>query len=566
MALKVLIVGGVAGGATAAARIRRLDETARIILFERGEFISFANCGLPYYIGDIIEDRDDLLVTTAADFADQYRVDVRTRCEVTAIHRDRHEVSVTDLNTGEPLTETYDRLILSPGAEPIRPPLPGIDLDTIFFLRNIPDADRIRRMVDRSDPPPTSAVVVGGGFIGLEMAENLVHRGVAVTVVEMLDQVMPPLDAEMAGFIHDHLRDQGVACELGVRVTGFREEAGRTVVSLDGGREIGTDLVILSAGIRPENQLAAAAGLTLGDRGGIRVDATLRTDDPDIFAVGDAAEIRDRLTGEPVMTPLAGPANKQARIAADNAVGRRSLFTGTLGTAVVKVFDLTVASTGAGEKRLRDRGTPYLVSYTYSGSHAGYYPGATTMAIKLLFAPHDGRLLGVQIVGERGVDKRIDVLATALAGRMTVFDLEALELAYAPPYGSAKDPVNIAGFVAANMIKGDMAVVHFHELAGLDPDRTVLIDLRTTPELEEEGRIEGAIHIPIDALRDRLGDLDRDRDYVLFCAVGMRGYLGYRIMAHHGFSVRNLSGGFATCVSGRRLMAGGPALIPTPKE
>ncbi len=566
MALKVLIVGGVAGGATAAARIRRLDETARIILFERGEFISFANCGLPYYIGDIIEDRDDLLVTTAADFADQYRVDVRTRCEVTAIHRDRHEVSVTDLNTGEHLTETYDRLILSPGAEPIRPPLPGIDLETIFFLRNIPDADRIRRMVDRSDPPPTSAVVVGGGFIGLEMAENLVHRGVAVTVVEMLDQVMPPLDAEMAGFIHDHLRDQGVACELGIRVTGFREEAGRTVVSLDGGREIGTDLVILSAGIRPENQLAAAAGLTLGDQGGIRVDATLRTDDPDIFAVGDAAEIRDRLTGQPVMTPLAGPANKQARIAADNAVGRRSLFTGTLGTAVVKIFDLTVASTGSSEKRLRDRGTPYLASYTYSGSHAGYYPGATTMAIKLLFAPHDGRLLGVQIVGERGVDKRIDVLATALAGRMTVFDLEALELAYAPPYGSAKDPVNIAGFVAANMIKGDMAVVHFHELSGLDPDRTVLIDLRTSPELEEEGRIEGAVHIPIDALRDRLSDLDRDRDYVLFCAVGMRGYLGYRIMAHHGFSVWNLSGGFATCVSGRRLMAGGPAIIPPPKE
>ncbi len=544
MQTKLLIIGGVAGGATAAARARRIDEHAEIILFERGEHISFANCGLPYYIGEVIKERNDLLVTTPAEFKMRYNIDIRTFSEVIAIDRKNRQIEIKNLKTGKTYRESYDKIILSPGAEPIRPPLPGIESEKIFTLRNIPDSDRIKAFTDSRKP--ASAVVIGGGFIGLEMAENLVHRGIKTTVVEMLDQVMPPIDFEMAAIVHAHLQAKGVICELGDGVKAFSEKQGQLIVSTQKGKEIECDMAILSVGIRPENKLAKEAGLDISARGSIKVDATMRTSDPNIYAVGDAVEVRDIVTGLPVMTALAGTANKQGRIAADNALGRKSLFAGTLGTGVVKVFDLTVASTGANEKTLKQNNIPYRVSYTHSDSHASYYPGAGMMAVKLIFSPGTGKILGAQIVGEDGVDKRIDVLATAIRGAMTVYDLEELELAYAPPYGSAKDPVNIAGFVAANILKSDMETVNWNELGELDRKRYILIDLRNKIELDESGTIEDALHIPLHKLRKELPKLDKEKIYILFCAVGFRGYLGYRILLQNGFRALNLSGGYKT--------------------
>ena len=559
MPTRLLIIGGVAGGATAAARARRLDERAEIVLFERGAYISFANCGLPYYIGEVIPDRDDLLVTTPEAFRERYRIDIRIFSEVTAIDRAQKCVHVKNLQTGAEYREPYDRIILAPGAEPIRPPLENIDLPNIFNLRNIPDSDRIKAFIDQRQP--RLAVVVGAGFIGLEMVENLVERGVQTIIVEMLDQVMPPLDPEMASIIQAYLKEKGIECRLGQRVTGFEALENRMRVATDKGLAITCDLVILSIGVRPENNLARSAGLELCERGHIRVNAAMQTSDPDIYAVGDAVCIRDRVTGLSTNTALAGPANKQGRVAADNAMGRRSLFRGTLGTAVVKIFDLVAASTGAGQKQLERHGIPHEISFTHSGSHASYYPGAEPMAIKLIFAPGTGRVLGGQIVGQAGVDKRIDVLATAIHGAMTVFDLEELELAYAPPFSSAKDPINIAGFVAANLLKGDVANLHWSDIAQLDPARDVLIDLRDAEELEISGRIKGALHIPLNQLRDRLGDLDRAKNYVPFCAVGLRGYLGHRILTQHGFNSRNLSGGIRTYLgSMEKIMQESPAL------
>ena len=541
---KLLIIGGVAGGATAAARARRLDEHAEIIVFDRGEHISFANCGLPYYIGQVIKDRDDLLVTTKDAFSRRYNIDVRNFSEVVAIDRDRKIVSVKVIGTGEIYEESYDKIILSPGAEPVRPPLEGIESKKIFNLRNIPDSDRIKNYLDQKKPG--TAVIVGGGFIGLEMAENLVRRGLKTTIIEMLDQLMAPLDFEMAGLVQAHLKEKGVRCILGKGVASFSEKGGQVIVTTSDGKNYESDLVILSIGIRPENRLARDSGLEIGQRGGIKVDGTMRTSDPDIYAVGDAVEVRDFVTGMPTMTALAGPANKQGRIAADNAMGRRSLFKGTLGTAVVKVFELTVASTGANEKVLSGLNAPYQVSYTHSGSHASYYPGAETMAIKLIFLPSTGKILGAQIVGKEGVDKRIDVIATAIRGAMTVYDLEELELAYAPPYSSAKDPVNVAGFVAANILKGDMDQIQWKELSNIDRDNDILIDLRDKKEIEVSGGIEGASHIPIDDLRGRLSELETNKHYIPFCAAGLRAYLGHRILVQNGFQSRNLSGGYIT--------------------
>ncbi|MGM0454487.1 MAG: FAD-dependent oxidoreductase [Thermodesulfobacteriota bacterium] len=477
---KLVIIGGVAGGATAAARARRLNEDAEIVVFERGQYISFANCGLPYYIGEVIKERDALLVTTADAFQSRYRVDVRLYTEVVAIDRDNKTVQVKNAETGQQYSESYDKLIVSPGAEPIRPPLEGIDYDNIFTLRNVPDTDRIKAYVDHEKPE--SAVVVGGGFIGLEMAENLAFRGVKTTIVEKLDQVMPSMDYDMAGLIHAHLVEKGVGLELGDGIAAFEKPGNRLVVRTEQGKAIECDMVILSAGVKPENQLARQAGLEIGSLGGISVDQSLQTSDPHIYAIGDAAEVRDYLTGAKAMTPLAGPANRQGRIAADNAMGRSSVFYGTIGTSIVQVFEQTVASTGLSVKRLKQNGTDYLVSYTHSGSHAGYYPGAETMAVKLMFSPATGQILGAQIVGKDGVDKRIDVIATAIYGKMTVFDLQHLELAYAPPYGSAKDPVNIAGFVAANMLKNDVANINWDQLPATDPDTEALLDLRTEDE------------------------------------------------------------------------------------
>ncbi|MFH0823068.1 MAG: FAD-dependent oxidoreductase, partial [Pseudomonadota bacterium] len=409
---------------------------------------------------------------------------------------------------------------------------------------DIPDSDRIKRLIDLQRPE--KAIVVGGGFIGLEMAENLVHRGVKTTIVEMGEQVMAPLDPEMAGIVHGHLRDNGVVLELGQRAESFEKREGRIVLTTAQGRQLVGELIISALGVRPENSLAKDAGLALGPRGHIKVDATMRTDDPDIYAVGDAVEVVDVVTGLPTSVALAGPANKQGRIAADNAMGRNSLYRGALGTSIVKVFDLTIAGTGANEKLLLKHSIPYRVSYTHSGSHASYYPGAFPMAVKLLFHPGDGRILGAQIIGRAGVDKRIDVIATAVHGRMTVFDLEELEPAYAPPYSSAKDPLNIAGFVAGNMLKGDVETVQWHELISLRNNGAVLLDLRSAKEIEAAGTIPGGLHIPLDDLRDALHALDREKLYIPYCAVGMRGYLAHRILVQNGFKSKNLSGGYRT--------------------
>jgi NADPH-dependent 2,4-dienoyl-CoA reductase/sulfur reductase-like enzyme/rhodanese-related sulfurtransferase len=544
MALKLLIIGGVAGGATAAARARRVDEHAQIILFERGEYISFANCGLPYYIGGVIQERDKLLVTTKESFSKRYRIDVRSHTEVTAIDRDAREVEVTDLLSNRTYRESYDRLIIAPGAEPIRPPIPGIELEGVFHLRNIPDTDRIKAVVDLEKP--SAAVVIGGGFIGLEMAENLAHRGVNTTILEMADQVMAPIDPEMAGFVHEHLTSNGIRLELKERLSAIHKIEEGLSVETASGKRFSCDMVISSVGVAPENKLAKDAGLEIGPKGHMIVDETMATSDPRIFAVGDAVQITDRVTGRPTAVALAGPANKQARIASDNALGRRSVYNGALGTSVVKIFKLTVAGTGVNEKTLSGGDTPYLVSYTHSGSHASYYPGAAVMAIKLLFSPEDGRILGAQVIGEEGVDKRIDVLATAVHAGMTVHDLEELDLAYAPPYSSAKDPVNVAGFVAANILKGDMEIVRWDARHEWESNGTVLLDVRSAKEVEKQGMIPGAVHIHIDDLRDRLNTLDPEKEHIAYCAVGMRGYLAARILAQHGFKVRNLSGGVRT--------------------
>ena len=544
MAKKLLIIGGVAGGATAAARARRLDETADIVLFERGEYISFANCGLPYYIGKVIKERDTLLVTTAEAFKARYNIDIRLFSEVTEINRYEKYITVKDIKTGNTHIEKYDKIILSPGAEPLRPPLEGIDLKNIYSLRSIPDSDLIKAHVD--EDKPESAVIVGGGFIGLEMAENLVHRGVKVTIVEMLDQVMAPVDFEMASLVHAHLKEKGVTLILGDGVKSFSKSDNRIKVTTGKGVETECELVILSIGIRSESILAKQAGLVIGKRGGIIVDAGMRTSDPDIFAVGDAVETKDFVLGFPAMTALAGPANKEARIAADNAMGRNTVFKGTMGSAVAKVFDLTVASTGSNEKSLKQNSIPYLISYTHSGSHASYYPDPEMMSIKLIFSPGSGRILGAQIVGGKGVDKRIDVIATAIRGGMTVYDLEELELAYAPPFSSAKDPVNIAGFVASNMLKGDLQTINWDEIKDIDRENEILIDLRDKNELDESGVIEGALHIPLSELRGKLKELDISKGYIPFCAIGLRGYLGYRILVQNGFKARNLSGGYKT--------------------
>jgi len=544
MSKRLLIVGGVAGGASAAARARRIDEQAEIILFEKGEYISFANCGLPYYIGGEIKNRDNLLVATPKLFKDRFRIDVRTMSEVVGIDRAKKEIKVKDQRTGEEYSEKYDKLILSPGAAPVRPPLPGIDLDSVFTIRNLNDTDRIKKFVDEKQPQ--TAVVVGGGFIGLEMAENLVRHGVKVTIIEMLNQVMAPIDYEMAALVHDHLAAKGVQLRLQEGVQGFKERDSGSIVVTTSGGDIDCDMVILAIGVKPDTALAAGAGLEIGPRGGIKTDDRMRTSDPDIFAVGDAVEVKDFVSGDSTLIPLAGPANKQGRIAADNALGRDAIFRGTQGTAIVRVFDLAVASTGNSEKVLKRRGADFMTSYTHSASHATYFPGSQMLAVKLIFAPKDGRILGAQIVGGEGTDKRIDVIATAIRAGMSVFDLEELELSYAPQFSSAKDPVNMAGFVAANLLRGDSHKINWDEIQQLDANQFTLLDVRNPVELEAMGRIDNALNIPLHELRNRLGELDKSKTIVVFCAVGLRGYIAHRILAQNGFKSTNLSGGFRT--------------------
>ncbi|MED0662115.1 CoA-disulfide reductase [Geobacillus thermodenitrificans] len=537
---KIVIVGGVAGGATAAARLRRLSEEDHIVLFERGEYISFANCGLLYYIGGVIEKRDKLLVQTADGMAKRFRIDVRTLSEVTAIHRDRKTVSVRNRETGEEYEETYDMLILSPGAKPIVPPIPGIEeAEALFTLRTVPDTDRIKAYID--EQTPRRAVVIGGGFIGVEMVENLVRRGIKVILVERANQVMAPMDYEMAAMVHDHMREHGVELLLEEGVQAL-EERGRRVV-LASGRAIETDMIILAIGVQPESGLAKEAGLELGVRGTIKVNEHLQTSDLSIYAIGDAVEVRHYIHGFETFVPLAWPANRQGRLVADHIHGFDAKYSGTLGTSIAKVFELAVAATGLNEKTLRSLGLPYEAIHLHPLSHAGYYPHAAPMTFKLIFDRNSGRIYGAQAVGKEGVDKRIDVIATAIKGGLTVRDLPDLELAYAPPFSLAKDPVNMAGYVASNIMDGLVETVSWHEIDHIVAKGGVLIDVRTKEEIKQ-GIVPGSIHVPLDELRDRLQELPKEKDIYVICQAGLRGYIAVRILRQHGFRAINVDGGY----------------------
>lgn len=541
---RILIIGGVAGGASCAARARRLSETAEIIMFDRGGFVSFANCGLPYYIGDVITDEKKLLVANVELFKNRFNIEVRLENEVLEIDRKNSEIVVKNLKTNQIYREHYDALVLSPGASPIRPPLPGIDLPGIFSLRTIPDSRRIREWIVTQNVK--NAVVVGGGFIGLEMTENLVHRGIKVTLLEMLPQVMPPFDIEMVEPVHEYLREKGVELFLGDGVTGFEtnNEANNSglIVSTQSGKKHTTDLVILALGVRPDIQLAKNADLEIGERGGIRVNKKMRTNDKKIWAVGDAVEVQDFVTKEWTLIPLAGPANRQGRIAADAIFGRTSQFRGTQGTSVCGIFDLIIASTGASEKTLKRLGIDYEKVYLHPAHHVGYYPGAKPIDLKLLFSPKDGKILGAQAIGEAGVEKRIDVIAMAIQTRATIFDLEQAELCYSPQFGAAKDPVNFAGMIAGNALRGDAPLTQWDYLPTED---AVILDVREVSEFEG-GHVVGAVNIPLPKLRDRVDELPKDREIWVYCQVGQRAYYATRILRLNGFNAKNITGGFKT--------------------
>ncbi|WP_442598320.1 CoA-disulfide reductase [Neobacillus sp. D3-1R] len=541
MSKKIIIVGGVAGGATAAARLRRLDETSTIVLFERGEHISFANCGLPYYIGETIKDRNKLLVQTVEGMSKKFNLDIRNLTEVVEINREKKTISAKNLRTNEVYDESYDTLILSPGAKPIVPNIEGLaDAKNVFTLRNIPDTDRIKTFVDEQHPK--RAVVIGGGFIGLEMAENLVERGIEVTVVELGKQVMAPIDYEMASIVHSHLRDKGVDLILEDGVKAFKPGG---TIELASGTKICTDMSILSIGVSPENKLAVMAGLDVGGRGGIQVNEYLQTNDPNIYAIGDAIEVKDYINGNAAMIPLAGPANRQGRIVANNVYGKNEKYKGTLGTVIAKVFDLAVASTGLNEKQLKQLGKNYQAVHIHPSSHAGYYPGAAPIAFKLLFNPETGAIYGAQAVGEDGADKRIDVISTAIKGNLSVYDLTEIELSYAPPFSSAKDPVNMAGYVATNIMEGDVSTVQWDEIDEIVGNGGLLIDVREPIE-REMGFIKGSINIPLGEIRERLNDIPKDQTIYVACQVGLRGYLASRILKENGYDVKNLDGGWKT--------------------
>ena len=552
--MKIIIVGGVAGGASCAARLRRLEEKADILMVERGPYVSYANCGLPYFVGGSIEKESSLLVATESTFREQFAIDCRTRCEVVGISAEQKTVELKNHVTGELTTESYDKLVLSPGAAPIRPPLPGIDLPGIFSVRTVPDARQMREWLDRDTAAPSGmdkytgyqtvtkpqrAVVVGGGFIGLEMVENLVDRGLEVTLIERLNQVMPPLDPEMANLVQRYMTKHGVRLELNDGVAAFTQSPdGSLEVVTSSGKSHPADIVILAIGVRPETALAKMAGIEIGQLGGIRVDEQMRTSNPDIFAVGDAVEVKDFVTGRWSLVALAGPANRQGRIAADVIAGRDSRFRGTQGTSICKIFEAAIAQTGASEKTLNQLGdTDFDKIYLYPNSHAGYYPGAKMLAIKVLFRKSDGRLLGAQMLGEDGVPKRIDSFAMAIQAGFTVYDLEESELCYAPPYGSAKDPVNFAGMVSADILRGDMPQRHWSSVSN-----GFLLDVRNPPELAVES-VPGALNIPLPELRSRLNEIPRDRDISVICRSGQRAYYATRILMQNGFKVRIIAGG-----------------------
>lgn len=542
--MKYIIVGAVAGGASTAARLRRLDEHAEIVIFEKGDYISYANCGLPYYIGEVIKERDKLFVQTAAAFNARFNIDVRVKTEVTGIDTAAKTIKAIDLKTGRTYEERYDKLVLSPGAEPIRPPLPGIALPGIFTLRNVNDTDFIKSYVDQHKSG--KAVLVGAGFIGLEMAENLHALGMEVTVIEMAGQILAPLDFPLAAKIQQHMRQKGVQLKLNTAVAGFEQTGDSLKVLLKEGATIAADVVILSIGVRPDTKLAVQAGLQLGAAKGIFVNQYLQTSNPDIYAVGDAIEFANPFTGNSMNTYLAGPANKQGRICANNIVlGNKQSYKGAINTAIVKLFDMTAGSTGMASKHLKAANIEHLVSTTHSNAHASYYPGGQQLSIQITFSPKDGKLYGAQVVGFEGTDKRLDVLAAIIKDGGTIYDLMEFEHAYAPPYSSAKDPINMAGFVADNILSKRLHVIYWHEVAGLSKD-DLLIDVRA-PHEYAAGTIAGAINIPVDELRSRLHELPKDKNIYIFCQIGLRGYLAQRILLQNGFErVKNISGGYNT--------------------
>ncbi|NTW72685.1 MAG: FAD-dependent oxidoreductase [Eubacteriaceae bacterium] len=546
MSKKVLIIGGVAGGASAAARLRRMDENAEIIIFERGDYISFANCGLPYYIGDVIKDRSKLLLQTPAAMKSRFNIDVRVKNEVVSIDKENKVVTVKKAS-GEEYTESYDDLIISTGSAPLKPPIPGIGSPNIFTIWNIPDTDAIKEYLTKNTVK--TAAVIGGGFIGVEMAENLHEIGVKVSIIEMADQVMAPVDFEIAQYLHRHMETKKVDLILGDGVKEFKYADGKTTVLTSQGKEIEADLVILAIGVKANSQLAKDAGLDLNQRGGIIVDKFLQTSDPSIYAVGDVIEVEDFVNKVPTMIPLAGPANKQGRMVANTISGNKEEYKGTQGTSVAKVFDLTVATTGTNEKILKRLnkvyGEDYLTIEIHPASHAGYYPGAETMHLKLIFEIPSGKVLGAQIVGGEGSDKRIDVIATAIRFGGTVYDLKELELAYAPPFSSAKDPVNMAGFVATNILEKNEEIINVHELDTLDPNGNIILDVRTAAE-RTLGYIPNSVHIPVDELRHRLSELDKKKTVIVYCAVGVRAWVSVRILQQNGFKVKNLVGGYTS--------------------
>ncbi len=542
--MKHVIVGGVAGGATAAARIRRIDESAEIILLEKGKHISYANCGLPYYIGGEIEEREKLFLQTPQSFGTRFKVDVRVENEVVSIDKDKKEVLIRRGDSST-YTESYDRLLLSPGASPVRPPIKGIDSEGIFTLRNVTDTDKIKHYI--TSRKVQNAVVVGAGFIGLEMAENLHHAGAEVTIVEMNNQVMTPVDFSMAAHVHQHLIQKNINLYLEIGAERFERRGDKIDVYLTNKEIITTDIVILSIGVRPDIQLAKTTDIKVGETGGIWVDEYLQTSVKDIYAVGDAIEFPHPITGKPWLNYLANPANRQGRIVADNMVfGNKYKYEGAIGTSIAKVFDMTVASTGLAGKKLKQLGIPYISSTTHSNSHAGYYPNALPLSIKLMFSPEDGRILGASVVGYDGVDKRIDQIALLIKKQGTINDLIELEHAYAPPYSSAKDPIAIAGYVASNILNGIMPIITWRDISHLARETSVLIDVRTKSEYDM-GTIRGALNIPVDELRERLDEIPKNKDIIIFCQIGLRGYLAHKILTQNGFkNVKNLSGGYKT--------------------
>ncbi|MGN0686005.1 MAG: FAD-dependent oxidoreductase [Gemmiger sp.] len=540
--MKVVIVGGVAGGATAAARLRRLDETAEIVVFERSGFISYANCGLPYYIGGVIEDEAELTLQTPESFYERFRVQVKVRHEVTAIDRAAKTVTVHDLTTGRVFSEPYDKLLLAPGARPTQPALPGVGLDRLFTLRTVEDTLRIRRFVD--EQRPQSVVLAGGGFIGLELAENLRERGLDVTIVQRPRQLMAPFDADMAALIHREVRAHGVHLALGHTVEGFAETNGGVEVLLKGEQPLRADMVVLAIGVTPDSHLAADAGLELGLKGSITVNDRMQTSDPDIYAVGDAVQVRHFVSGQPALIALAGPANKQGRIAADNIAGGDSHFKGSQGSSVLKIFGLTAAATGLNEGAARRAGLDTDAVVLSPMNHAGYYPGGQVMTMKVVFERRTGKILGAQIIGSDGVDKRIDVLATAIRAGMSAYDLTELDLAYAPPYSSAKDPVNMAGYMIENLLTGRVRQFRLDDLAALPRDGSVtLVDARTPGEYRR-GHADGFINLPLDELREHLAELDPAKPVYVMCQSGLRSYLACRILAQYGFTCYNFTGGY----------------------